>query len=280
MKWHTILVGLVLLSAIVSNLAGAEEPVYSAPGIGFIEIRSDIDGARVYFDTLYMGYVWGGSLIVPVDTTVSPSWKNIRMEYSNYTPFAGPFVQTEPGKTVAYKIDLSKDSYDTTGMVQFVSDPSGAEFTLNNISMGMTPDSGILVYYTVPRGLYTVTTRRPGDTTLTDQLYVDDNALTNYRVKLTESPFGGLLINSTPKGAELFLDNALRGITPLELSDITIGDHAIIVRKDGFQDWIANVSVTGGSIGSVEAVLVTKPASSQMLSNGSEKECANETVKE
>lgn len=249
----------MLFSAFFCCIAGADETVYSAPGIGFIEIRSDIDGARVYFDTLYMGYVWNGSLVVPIDTTVNPVWNNVRMEYSNCTSFAGPFVQTEPGKTIAYKIDLTNKSYDNTGIVTFYSEPAGAEFLLNDKSMGITPDSGTLVYYTVPRGLYTVTTRRLGNTTITDQLYVDDNAVTDYRVAMTLSSYGSLRLNSSPEGGMIFLDNSLKGLTPLELSDISIGEHSVEIRKDGYQNWAANVTVTGGSLGSVEAVLVTEP---------------------
>ncbi|NLV25841.1 MAG: PEGA domain-containing protein [Methanomicrobiales archaeon] len=259
MQWHIVLMSLLLLFAGLSCTTVADEKQYSAPGIGFIEIRSDIDGARVYFDTLYMGYVWGGNLTIPIDTSVPASWKNVRMEYSNYTPYAGPFVQTKAGMTTAYKIDLGKDTYYNTGIVTFSSEPAGAEFILNNESMGITPDSGTLIYYTVPRGLYTVTTRRPGNTTITDQLYVDNSAITNYLVNLTKSPYGGLQVNSTPEGAMVFVDNIIRGITPVELSDLFIGDHVVDVRKDGFLDYVKNISVIGGYVESMDAVLVTNP---------------------
>jgi len=263
MNWNIILTGLVLFSTILCCQVIADEKSFSAPGIGYIEVRSDLEGARVYFDTLYMGFIAGGKLTIPVDTTVRPSWKNVRMEYSGYLAFAGPFVQTEAGKTVAYKIDLSKTPYDPTGIVKFVSEPAGAEFLLNQKSMGATPDSGILIAYTVPRGLYVVDARRTGDQTITDQLYVDDNAVTNYQVRMVPSPLGDLQVTSSPAGAQIYLDNGIIGLTPLELSDVAVGEHTLEIRKDGFQDWVANISVTGGSKGSVEALLVSSelPAS-------------------
>ncbi len=50
------------------------------------------------------------------------------------------------------------------------------------------------------------------------------------------------------------------GLTPLRMKDITTGEHTVMIRKAGYQDWVANVSVLGGSLGSVEAVLVSTPA--------------------
>lgn len=259
MNWHILLTSLVLFSTIFCCQALGDEKQFSSPGIGYIEVRSDLEGARVYFDTLYMGYVSNGKLTLPVDTTVAPSWKNVRMEYSDYLSYAGPYVQTEPGKTIAYKIDLSRTSYDRTGMVRFISEPAGAEFLLNDKSMGTTPDSGILIAYTVPRGLYVVNAQKPGDQTITDQLYVDDNAATTYRVEMTPSPLGELNVYSNPEGGEIFVDNRMVGLTPLHMKDISTGEHTVMIRMNGYQDWIANVSVLGGSLGSVEAVLVSIP---------------------
>jgi len=237
----------------------ADERSFTAPGIGYIEVRSDIEGARVYFDTLYMGYVRDGKLTIPIDTTVSPAWQNVRMEYTGYIPYIGPYTETEPGKTVAYQIDLSKSAYGPPGLVQFISDPPGVEFLINDRSMGITPDSGVLIAYTVPRGLYMVNARRAGDQTITDKLYVDNNAATTYRVSMVPSPLGEIQVNSTPAGADIYLDNRVIGLTPLHLTDVKVGEHTIQIRKNGYQDWIANVSVIGGSMGGVEAVLVSTP---------------------
>lgn len=256
-NWHILLTSLMVFSTIFSCQAAGDEKQFSSPGIGYIEVRSDLEGARVYFDTLYMGYVLNGSLIIPVDTTVKPSWKNVRMEYSGYLPYAGPYIQTEAGKTIAYKIDLCNTSYYQTGMVRFTSEPAGTEFLLNGKSMGTTPDSGVLVAYTVPRGLYIVNAQRPGDQTITDEIYVDENAETKYSVEMVLSPLGELIIDSKPEGGEIFIDNRFTGLTPLYMKDVPAGEHRILIRLEGYQDWAGNVSVSGGSSSSVEAVFVS-----------------------
>ena len=79
-NWNILLTSLVILSMAFSCQVVGDEKRFSSPGIGYIEVRSDLEGARVYFDTLYMGHVMNGRLTIPVDTMVKPSWKNVRME--------------------------------------------------------------------------------------------------------------------------------------------------------------------------------------------------------
>jgi len=257
MNWHTILIGLLLFPAVMCCLAAAEQTEFSSPGIGFIEIRSDREGGRVYFDTLYMGHIQNGRLKVPVDTTVSPQWKTVRMEYTSYRDFRGPFTRTEPGKTIAYQIDMSTTSYEGTGIVTFISNPPGAEIFLNGESLGVSPDSGTLVLYTVPRGLYSVEARKGGYSSITDELYVDGNAVTTYGVNLVPSPYGSLQISSNPDSGVIYLNNRCVGIAPFIIEEIPEGTHTIVVQKDGYQDFEAEVSVQAGSMGVIDAVLVS-----------------------
>jgi len=260
MNLYIVLVSMMLFAALLCSFVSAGDVKYSGPGMGYIEVRADQEGARVYFDTLYMGYISGGTLTVPVDTTVSPVWQNVRMEYSGYQSFTGPFVQTDPGKTVAYQINLTRTPYNNYGIVKFHSNPDGSDLLLNGKSMGSTPDSGTLILYTVPRGYYQVEARSPGYTAIEDNLYIDDNAVTTYRVDLDPSPLGSLEIRSVPDNADIYLDNRNVGITPLNLDNVPVGEHNVIIKKDGYQDWSVNVSVLGGSMGVIESVLVTKPA--------------------
>lgn len=54
-------------------------------------------------------------------------------------------------------------------------------------------------------------------------------------------------ITSTPDSADIEIDGAFRGNSP---STVTLppGDHTIVVRKPGFQNWERTVHVTSGSI--------------------------------
>jgi membrane-associated protease RseP (regulator of RpoE activity) len=54
-------------------------------------------------------------------------------------------------------------------------------------------------------------------------------------------------VNSTPPGAEIFVDDDFAGDTPSTLN-LSSGKHVVSVRKPGFQEWIRKVSLSGGSI--------------------------------
>ena len=51
-----------------------------------------------------------------------------------------------------------------------------------------------------------------------------------------------LALRTDPPGAEIFLDGALKGITPLErLVMASEGSHTLFVRKKGYQPWSLNL---------------------------------------
>jgi PEGA domain len=56
-----------------------------------------------------------------------------------------------------------------------------------------------------------------------------------------------LTINSTPIGADIYLDQNFVGNTP---STITVppGKHSVAVRKPGFQDWVRDANFSGGTV--------------------------------
>jgi hypothetical protein len=69
------------------------------------------------------------------------------------------------------------------------------------------------------------------------------------------SPTGALLVVSRPSGAEVFLDERLVGTTPLSLSDVATGTHAVQITLPGHQRWTTAVTVSGGESARVAASL-------------------------
>lgn len=57
----------------------------------------------------------------------------------------------------------------------------------------------------------------------------------------------GILIDSTPPGADIEIDGAFVGNTPSTVN-VAAGSHDIAVKKKGFADWTKKLNVTGGSI--------------------------------
>ena len=64
-----------------------------------------------------------------------------------------------------------------------------------------------------------------------------------------------LEVVSRPAGAQVFLDGRLVGRTPLVLSGVTPGDHAVRLTMPGHQRWVTSVTVAPGTRARVAASL-------------------------
>ena len=62
----------------------------------------------------------------------------------------------------------------------------------------------------------------------------------------TPTPTGSFLINTTPSGAKVYLDNSYEGITPTTLEDVTVGYHRIKVIKDGYHSETRETQLCAG----------------------------------
>jgi hypothetical protein len=61
------------------------------------------------------------------------------------------------------------------------------------------------------------------------------------------TPQTTVTVNSTPPGADILVDDDFAGDTPSTLN-ISAGKHVVRVRKTGFQEWVRNVNLNGGSV--------------------------------
>jgi hypothetical protein len=59
--------------------------------------------------------------------------------------------------------------------------------------------------------------------------------------------YGSLAITSDPEGANVYLDNVIRGITPVTIDAVPNGRHAVLLRLDGYEDFSREVVVTGNA---------------------------------
>ncbi|MDO8874215.1 MAG: PEGA domain-containing protein [Methanoregula sp.] len=56
---------------------------------------------------------------------------------------------------------------------------------------------------------------------------------------------GNIVVQSSPAGATIFLDNAIKGITPLTINSVPNGAHVVLLRLDGYQDSSSSINVLG-----------------------------------
>jgi hypothetical protein len=58
--------------------------------------------------------------------------------------------------------------------------------------------------------------------------------------------FGSLAVTTSPPGAQVYVDSALKGITPTTIPGLSSGTHTIILKMDGFQDLTTTITITTG----------------------------------
>lgn len=65
----------------------------------------------------------------------------------------------------------------------------------------------------------------------------------------------GLQVDSRPAGAQVWIDGAPAGVTPLLLPNVSVGTHSVRIELPGFRPWTTSVSVATGERTRVAASL-------------------------
>lgn len=59
-------------------------------------------------------------------------------------------------------------------------------------------------------------------------------------------PTGSLTVDSSPEGASVFIDGALSGTTPFTSKSVAAGDHALVLKLQGYDDLAVTITVQAG----------------------------------
>ena len=83
--------------------------------------------------------------------------------------------------------------------------------------------------------------------------------------RIVETAGSGILIESTPVRAKVFIDGIERGLTPLSLDGVLPGVHTFRAAKDWYNDWTAQVTVPAR--GRLEIFIDLSPATGTITVN-------------
>ncbi|MEI7857498.1 MAG: PEGA domain-containing protein [Methanomicrobiales archaeon] len=237
-------------------------PVISAIGgdQGWIEIRCNVDGARVYFDSVDKGVINGGSLTVPVYSTAAP-YHTFTVEKSGYTNFNGYLTSPTPGETVTEYATLNPIVTPVPvnyGSIYVESSPSGASIFFNGNYRGYSP----ITIYDVWPGSYTIEAQMNGYHSYTTTTSVSTGTRSNVYCPLSPlETTGSLYILSDPTNTRVSLDGVDRGNTPLTLNKLASGVHIVELDRSGYYDWKSTVEVPVGGTRTISATLNPMPVS-------------------
>ena len=131
------------------------------------------------------------------------------------------------------------------GNVRLDSKPEGAQVKIDGQSKGVTPLTTSLA-----AGAHVLELSTGGEPRVIPITVNAGETLGQY-VELSGAPMlGRVTISSQPGGAVILLDGQPRGTTPAELSDVSAGDHELVLELNGVRTRQA-VSVAAGTVTTV-----------------------------
>jgi hypothetical protein len=158
----------------------------------------------------------------------------------------------------------------TTGFaplaIQFTSTSTGADAYAWRFGDGGTSPARDPKHIYMTPGIYTVSLEARDSCTGTV------NRADKISYVTVTATAGTLAISSTPEGAMVFIDNIMKGITPVTLTDTAIGSHKLLMRKEGYDDYTRNIIIepaTPVTIGATLTKIVPEPTTLPTSSYGS-----------
>jgi len=134
-----------------------------------------------------------------------------------------------------------------SGTVNVLSDPAGAEVTLNGIVRGRTP----VLVRDVPRGRAVVKFRLDGFDEEVRELAINAGDVQTLSVPLRGQP-GTLRLSSVPDGARFYLNDEPRGRGPLAIPGLAPGEYVVRAEMEGYGTMTKSVTIENGVSASEE----------------------------
>ena len=198
---------------------------------GTLKIGSTPSGAKVYIDGAYRGRT-------PLAISVAAGTHNVELRLDGYETYRAR-VQIGAGQTGRLSPRLVRAT--PTGTLQIYSTPSGAKVYIDGAYRGQTP-----LTLTVEAGVHNVELRLDGYETYRARVQIGAGQTGRLSPRLARVvTTGTLVIDSLPQGAEVYLDGAYQGRTPLTLT-VDAGAHNLELRLAGYETYRARVQVEAG----------------------------------
>jgi hypothetical protein len=165
-------------------------------------------------------------------------------------------------QTVYMTVTLSPVSNPTTGDLEVSSSPSGASVYLNGAYKGETRASGPLYITVLAPATYTVVIKKSGYQDYTTTATI--TAGTTAQVAAVLQPASATPttasadIFSDPSGADVFINNAYKGVTPLSFDNVPIDttkNYAVEIRMEGYKPYTAQGAISPGQNVVINAAL-------------------------
>jgi hypothetical protein len=143
--------------------------------------------------------------------------------------------------------------------VSISSNPAGANVYGDGVYIGQTRSGSPLTFTEVKPGVHTLRLTKSGyqDYETTQNVVAGQDYVVSVSLNSVQNPTtGGISVISAPSGAEVYLNNAFKGLTPITLDSLAPGSYTVLVKLSGYQDWQATQQVTAGQTSQISATLI------------------------
>ncbi len=219
---------------------------------GILDISSSPSGAAVYVDGNYhgvtstaVGNLYPGQHSVKLTKAGYQDWTGTASIASGATTYLSPTLVTNP-----------QPQYAT---VSISSNPAGANVYGDGVYVGQTRSGSPLVFNEVRPGIHTLLLTKSGyqDYEATQSVVAGQDYVVSVTLNPVQNPTTcGISVISAPSGAEVYLNNVFRGLTPITLDSLAPGSYAVILKLSGYQDWQSTVQATAGQTAQLSATLI------------------------
>ncbi|MBF0454557.1 MAG: PEGA domain-containing protein [Magnetococcales bacterium] len=155
---------------------------------------------------------------------------------------------------VAASFFSSEQEVTQFGSLSIATHPDGATIHLEDQPVGLSP----VVLDQLPVGSYTVRLEKVGYPVRQEVIEIRQGQEAQLHLALLENGPAVVDIRSEPDQSEWWLDGRLIGVTPQRLTKVTPGEHRILVRKPGYNEWAGRFEARAGQLVLLKASLVAK----------------------
>lgn len=214
---------------------------------GTVYFSSSPGGASVSVDGTYRG-------TTPITVSLYTGSHSVLMRMSGYADWTNTvYVSADSQQSMFAQLSQNL----VYGYVSISANPPGANVYFDSVYKGQTDSSGSFTVNGVQPGSHALRLTKPGYNDYQTTVSVTANQGTYVQAALTpqgggptptpDQGTGTVSIVSSPTGAEVYLDNLFMGYSPITLNNVAAGSRTVMVKAQGYLDYIATVQVQAGS---------------------------------
>ncbi len=263
-NYRGIIIGLFIGLAVMVSLysvpgvSAAVAPETTAPGTVTVVIQDGpVTPAGTAANTVSLqGVSIYGEVMYPYNRPVRIVPYNSNRGYRSAPAYSPGYYPPGYNSPSGYRPYLTNYQ---TGTLTVTSDPPQAVVSIDGDTTERTP----WIYTNLFTGYHTVEINYPGYEAYSNSIYVDTGANPELDAVLVPlQTYGSLTVDTTPEGADVFIDSNSEGRSPVTVGGLSTGAHRVEAHLAGYSPQVQMATVTSGQVTRITIPMTAYSASS------------------